>query len=287
MGLVDVKNLSVWYGDKSVKALENISISFTQGDINVILGSNGAGKSSLLRCLGGYQIPNQGQISIDGKNRLIDHKNFNQGVVLISEDIDLPLQPLTEIVEIYKHIWPKFDATVFKRIVSWASIDTSKRTNSFSKGQKILIQFALGMATLPKVILIDEVTAALDPYVRSNVANELIEYSQKNKATVILATNIATEFDHYDVQIFMIKSNSVYMSGKISELRKNFVKVKISNASKEKFKNDGFSFLKTSSDGMSHMIGIAKSKETIKTEISDEIILLEDIFRYLSDKGES
>lgn len=284
MPVLEIKNLSIWYDSKNIKAIDNLSIKFVDNEINVILGSNGAGKSSLLRCLAGYQNANTGEIIKNGISRMFDLKNFNQDQLLISEEVILPDMPITLLSKIYSEIWNSFDFKKFEQIIAWSEIDLKKKPSDLSKGQKILVQFALAVATKSKLLLIDEVTSALDPYIRSKLADELIDFCKYNQSTVVLASNIATEFNHYDPYVFLIKKTHVFMQGKVSELQKSFTKVKIKRAQLDEFRKKGLSYLKDDKDGFTYMIGSKDSGSSDVEMLSADSILLEDIFIYLADR---
>lgn len=281
--IFDIQNLKLWYLSRAVKALDGITLKIFDSQINVILGQNGSGKSSLLKCLAGIQKWNEGDIFRNGLSRKTDWKNFNSDQILISEDITLPQFSLSELVEIYSEVWPKFDSTVFQRIISIGEISASKKSSQLSRGQKILVQFALGLATGCRIILIDEVTAALDPYVRGSVAEELLAYQKKHSATVVLATNIATEFQA-DVRLILLKSGRIYLQGPSSELAKEFVKFK---ATKDRIANiKNWAPLKTSSNG-EHWIICQKQDFTISDDFEVDVdpVSIEEIFVYLSFRG--
>ncbi|WP_347357920.1 ATP-binding cassette domain-containing protein [Bdellovibrio sp.] len=279
----DIQNLKLWYFSKEIKALDGINLKIFDSQINVILGQNGSGKSSLLKCLAGVQKWNEGDIFRHGRSRKTDLENFNSDQIFISEDITLPQFPLNELVEIYSSIWIKFDTAVFQRIISIGDISMNKRSSQLSRGQKILVQFALGLATGCKIILIDEVTAALDPYVRGSVAEELLVYQKQHSATVILATNIATEF-HTDVQLILLKRGEIYLQGASSELAKEFVRFKVPRDRPANNKN--WVPLQTSSRGEQWIIS-QKQDFTISDgfEVDARPVSIEEIFVYLSFRG--
>jgi ABC-type multidrug transport system ATPase subunit len=283
----EIKDLSIWYGPKASKAIDSLSINFNENSVNIILGQNGSGKSSLLRCLAGLQHWQEGDIVRFGLSRSYERPDFNADQILISEDLNLQYLSLSEYAEAYSEIWPKFDFETFRRILAWGEVSERKTYGQLSRGQKILGQFALGLATQCKIILIDEVTAALDPYVRAKVADELLRYKENLKATIVFATNIATEFNHFDPNVFLLKNGKLYLQGLLSEIRNEFVKVVVKRDELDSYESKGFVLLYTLLSGDVCLIGRNNSSESVKSIKSADTITLEEIFVFLSHRGVS
>lgn len=286
--IFEAQNLTVWYGHRDNRALNKVSFSLSNQKINIILGQNGSGKSTLLRCLSGLQYWSEGEIYKNGQTRKNDLPNFNQDQIFISEDITLPFYTLRELTEVYSDIWSGFESEVFQKIISYGEIQDSKRFYQLSRGQKILSQFALGLASGCPIVLIDEVTAALDPFIRKKISEELISYQKKHHATVVLATNIATEFqDIYgiDPQIILLKNGEIYLQGPLSDLQKEFLKVRPSNEEQQrKFLQSSTQFTQIR-EGLLIVRKDSVSRGANISEITAEEPSLEEIFIFLSEQG--
>lgn len=280
----EVKDLVVEYGAQ--KALNGVNFRSTNSCVTLFVGQNGAGKSSFLRCLAGLQVWQSGEIFRRGISRKEDGKDFNEDLLLISEDIILPAGDLDRLALYYSKIWPKFDFDSFKRILSYGEISTKKTASQLSKGQRILTQFALGLATKSRCILIDEVTAALDPYVRRRVSEELVDYQAEHGATVIIASNIATEFREINLQVVLFKDGKVYLEGTLADLQSEFLKIKIPLSRRGDFP---LAVLLSKEKDMFAQFILRKNKgeNLIGTQTEDSPITLEEIFIFLSDRRSS
>ncbi|AHZ86483.1 Vitamin B12 import ATP-binding protein BtuD [Bdellovibrio bacteriovorus] len=283
MAAFEIKELKVTYGRSTTPALVDVTLSIESGSFTVVLGSNGSGKSTFLRCLGGFQPWQRGSILKDGISRAIDKPGFNSEQILISEDIVLPQFKLKELARIYKEIWPSFDVATFRRILKYSEISEDTAPGRLSRGQKILCQFALGLSSGVKTLLVDEVTAALDPYVRRKVILELVE-KNRSGATVVIATNIVTEVQHLDVAMVILKEGKIFFSGRHSEIRNRFIKVQTREESSHllrgKFVEVGGAM------GVIYAVGY---RDSIEGEIVKEagVPSLEDVFVFLSHEGKT
>lgn len=278
-----VQNLTVNYGGKT-PAINALSLEIEAGTFNVLLGQNGSGKSTLLRCLGGMQSPYEGEILRLGRSRRQDYSDFNSQIISVSEEIALPFFNLEKLSAIYKEIWPTFDQETFLRILSVGDISPKKRSDQISRGQNILAQFALGLASKCSTILIDEVTAVLDPYIRRFVVKELSDHQKRNGATIVLATNVATEIVDTDVRIFLIKAGKVFISGTYESLVPKFIKILIKS---EQIRPPPIGFSELSSEGNDIVyIGLAgaEKKLTEAFTVLNKKPTMEEMFIYLSDR---
>ncbi|WII71974.1 ABC transporter ATP-binding protein [Bdellovibrio sp. 22V] len=222
MNCYEITDLVVKYPFQDRPALDSLSLQIRSGSFTVVLGANGSGKSTLLKCLAGTQMWHSGTLFLNGITRSLDLPKFNADQIHISEDIVLPNFSISNLVSLYQKFWPKFNIQMCEHILSLGSISLIKRPSQLSRGQKILLQFALGLATRSTIVLVDEVTAALDPYVRKKVIEELSRYQQEQGATIVLATNIASEVEEVDLDIILLKSGRVLMAGRASDIKKQF-----------------------------------------------------------------
>ena len=247
-----------------------------------MLGQNGSGKSTLLKCFAGIQPWTSGDILRRGISRQDDVKDFNSKMILVSEDIMLPNFLISDLAQIYEEIWLEFDSSLFQKILGFADISDKRRPNQLSRGQKALVQLGLALAAGVETMLIDEVTAVLDPYVRNRIVGEIMSYNRRKSATVVIATNIATEFTGFDTEMILLEKGHIFLSGKFSELQKEFTKLTSPTGS-------GFvvppGFIEISGPSDTGIICVGRRLDFIGKTIAEEMIVtLEDMFIYLSGR---
>jgi ABC-type multidrug transport system ATPase subunit len=220
--IIEVKDLVYQYPQADEPAINKMSISFEKGSFNYILGSNGSGKSTLLKCLAGIVTWKSGSIYINGIDRNKDRKDFNSQQIFISEELRLPNYSVKQVMELYRKFWKNFDVSIFERVISYSEIKMNKNIYSHSKGQIILIQFGLALATQVPLLIMDEVSAPLDPFVRAKVAEELRNISLTKKTTVLLATNVPTDISETDAQLILIKNGLLIKQASIAAISQEF-----------------------------------------------------------------
>lgn len=197
MSLVEFKNVYKIYkmGEVTLTAVDGISFEINQGEFAVIVGSSGAGKTTVLNILGGMDSPTKGEIIVDEKNistlsekKLIEYRRHDIGFVFQFYNL-VPNLTAMENVELATQICSDpMDAE--KALESVGLID---RINNFpsqlSGGEQQRVSIARALAKRPKLLLCDEPTGALDYNTGRTILKLLQETCIKDKMTVVLITH--------------------------------------------------------------------------------------------------
>ena len=219
---LEIINLEKTYKDK--KAVNNISFKVNQNEIIGILGPNGCGKTTTIGMILGLLKPSKGKILINGieveKKRveLLDKLNF------ISPYIELPKkltvqQNLIVYGKLYnvKKLNDKIDYLSDKLKLSEM---LNKITGELSSGQKNRVSLAKSIINDPKVLLLDEPTASLDPETGDYVRSFLEEYQKEKKASIVLASHNMSEVERLCSSVLMMNNGSIIDYGSPKELIK-------------------------------------------------------------------
>ncbi len=219
---LEIINLEKTYKDK--KAVNNISFKVNQNEIIGILGPNGCGKTTTIGMILGLLKPSKGKILINGieieKRRveILDKLNF------ISPYIELPKkltvqQNLIVYGKLYnvKKLNEKIDYLSDKLKLSEM---LNKITGELSSGQKNRVSLAKSIINDPKVLLLDEPTASLDPETGDYVRSFLEEYQKEKKASIVLASHNMSEVERLCSSVLMMNNGSIIDYGSPKELIK-------------------------------------------------------------------
>ena len=168
---VEMNNISKSFG--GIKALDNVDVSFFDGEIHALLGENGAGKSTILKILRGIYNPDIGQITIDKNtfDNLTPQKAKNYGIGMIfqemsliqsltvAENIYLGNEPITRFGFIDDNLLIKNTAKIFNSM--GINIDPEEKRYNLSTGQQQLTEIAKTLSQDAKILILDEPTSAL------------------------------------------------------------------------------------------------------------------------------
>ena len=192
--ILHIKNLSKCYGD--TKVLKNINISVKKGEVVVIIGPSGCGKSTLLRCLNGLEEIQEGEVLLDDQvvnpNKKKLSKNREKiGMVFQSYDLfphltilqNVTLAPI-KVKKRNRREVEKEALELLERVGLRSKKDDYPRQLSGGQKQRVAIVRALIMH--PEVLLLDEITAALDPEMVREVLDVVLDLAKEGRTMVIV-----------------------------------------------------------------------------------------------------
>lgn len=192
--ILHIKNLSKCYGD--TKVLKNINISVKKGEVVVIIGPSGCGKSTLLRCLNGLEEIQEGEVLLDDQVVNPNKKNLSKnrekiGMVFQSYDLfphltilqNVTLAPI-KVKKRNRREVEKEALELLERVGLRSKKDDYPRQLSGRQKQRVAIVRALIMH--PEVLLLDEITAALDPEMVREVLDVVLDLAKEGRTMVIV-----------------------------------------------------------------------------------------------------
>lgn len=216
MALIEFENIEKNYhiGDVEIKAVEDCSFSIHKGELVVILGPSGAGKTTILNLLGGMDTPSDGEILVDGskihkynKKQLIEYRRCDIGFVFQFYNLVSNLTAL-ENVELACQICP--DSLDPKVVME--QVGLSHRMNNFpsqmSGGEQQRVAIARAIAKNPKLLLCDEPTGALDSATGQKIIELLQRTCREMEMTTVLITHNAVIADIAD-KVIKVKNGTV------------------------------------------------------------------------------
>ena len=230
--LVEVKNIKKNYGKN--EAVKGISFNIKEDEILGLLGPNGSGKTTTIGMLLGLLKPTSGEILINGQKLEGNRIEILEQINFISPYIELP-----------KKLTVKQNLTVYGKLYKVNNINErieflseklrlggllNSITGELSSGQKNRVSLAKALINEPKVLLLDEPTASLDPEVGDFVRSFLEDYKKEKKISILLASHNMNEVTRLCKSILMMKDGIIIDKGNPVELinkhgRKNLEEV--------------------------------------------------------------
>ena len=201
-GLIEIQNVSYAYEDAAVKALNNVSLTINDGEFVAVVGHNGSGKSTLAKHLNALLLPTEGKVLVDGMDTAdeADTLSIRQRVGMVFQNPDNQL--VTTIVEEDVAFGPENIGVPGNEIRArvdraLAAVGMEKYAHSapnmLSGGQKQRIAIAGMLAMQPKVLVLDEATAMLDPKGRRDIIDLVTKLHRENGITVVMITQYMEE----------------------------------------------------------------------------------------------
>ena len=189
--MVRVHNVSVQYGKKRV--IEGVSFDVARGSVYALLGRNGAGKSSLIRCLLGLQKPTSGQVFVRGADSWTHRSRLLSSVGYVPETCDAPATlRVRDIVAFHEAMYPRWSRKAVADRMKRFDIPERAGLSTLSKGQKALFTLALALGNEPELLILDDPTLGLDAVARNDFFSDFIGDLADHGTTVVLTTHDLT-----------------------------------------------------------------------------------------------
>ena len=232
MSILEVQNLTHTYGIGTPfqrSAVEDVSFTVEQGEFLGIIGHTGSGKSTLIQHLNGLLRPTGGRVLLDGKDIWAEPKKIRNVRFQVGLVFQYPEYQLFEET-VYKDIsfgprnqgktGEELDHAVREaaRLVGLRDDQLDKSPFELSGGQKRRVALAGVLAMEPKVLVLDEPTAGLDPAGRENLMANIREYHRNKGTTILLVSHSMDEIAQNVDRILVLKSSHILMSGTPGEV---------------------------------------------------------------------
>ena len=201
-----------------VAALTDCTITVPEGRICALIGPNGAGKTTLLRLLAGLSRPTAGQVTVNGITPR-QEPAFLAEVGYLAQDIPLYRRLSAEDhVRAGGHLNPRWDAESVRERLTSLKIPLERAVGKLSGGQRAQVALALILAKRPRLLLLDEPVAALDPLARRNFLRVLTDGVAVGGLTVVLSSHLVADLERVCDHLIMLASSHVQLCGDIDDL---------------------------------------------------------------------
>ncbi len=217
---LEVKGLSKDYGDF---LLDKISFSIPRGSIMGLIGENGAGKSTTINCILNEVQKNGGEIFVFGKDHLDFETEIKNEIGIIFDDSSLPdLFTAIEIGRVFKNIYANWDGRAFRSYLEKFNLPLQKPVGEFSRGMKVKLNFALALSHNARLLVLDEATSGLDPIMRDEILDILLDYVQDDNNSVLFSSHITSDLERIADYITFIHDGKILFSMAKDELLDNY-----------------------------------------------------------------
>jgi branched-chain amino acid transport system ATP-binding protein len=226
MALLEVQNLTSGYGE--VQILWGVSLKLEKGKLTTLVGSNGVGKSTLLRTVMGLMRPWQGSINFQGQDltRQSAHARAKAGLVLVPEGRQL-FSDMTVIENLEMGAFPPRSRahfrenldrvfTLFPRLAE----RPNQKAGSMSGGEQQMVAVARGLMAQPEVLVIDELSLGLSPLLALTLFESMVELKKLGLTMLLVEQNVAMALGVSDYA-YVLSQGRVSLEGESRQLLKN------------------------------------------------------------------
>ena len=183
--ILEIENLTKKYPDFT---LDTLSFSIPQGTIMGLIGENGAGKTTAINLILNEIKKDGGRITIFGKDHLEHETAVKEKIGVVFDDFHFPeLFNANEMELCMKDIYATWQPNTYRDYLKRFELPQDKPIKAYSKGMKVKLSFAVALSHQPQFLLLDEATSGLDPVMRDEILDVLLEFVQDEKHGVLFS----------------------------------------------------------------------------------------------------
>jgi ABC-2 type transport system ATP-binding protein len=215
------EHLSVRYG--RTRVIEDVSFTVPPGCVYALLGRNGAGKSSLVRCLVGQQRASSGRALLFGRDAWSDRVALMVRVGLVPEEPDAPpeLSP-ARLLTLAGRLHARWDESATRERLRRFAIPLETPFARLSKGQKGAVQLALALGHAPELLILDDPTLGLDVVARDQVFGEVIGELADRGTTILITTHDLAAIEGIADRVGMLREGRLVLDEPLEAVKERY-----------------------------------------------------------------
>ncbi|MED5526310.1 MAG: ABC transporter ATP-binding protein [Pseudomonadota bacterium] len=222
--LIKIENLSQTLGKTQV--LKSVSSSVGQGEVIGILGLNGAGKTSLCEALLGFRPATSGSVTLFGTSvdALPGSSKLAIGYVPQKEEL---LTHLTaeQNLKLFASFYPHWDWLFVEQLAEKWQVPLAKKVNTLSEGQRQKLSIITALGHHPRLLVLDEPVASLDPLARRQFISTLIDEMTATNCTVLFSSHIVSDLERIASRVWILKAGKLIIDETLDTLQERVARI--------------------------------------------------------------
>lgn len=202
-------------------ALRELDLAVEPGSVLGLVGRNGAGKTTSLRLAHGILHPDAGRIRVLGLDPTSRPIEVATRVSLLSEETHLyPWMTVGEILDFAGALHPGWDRELARSLSKRLELDTAPRIRTLSRGTRAKLALVLAASSRPELLLLDDPTAGLDPLVRRELLEGLLEAIPAEGGAVVYASHLIHDVERIADRVAVLDGGRLRLEGSLEELKR-------------------------------------------------------------------
>lgn len=213
-----LKNVNKKY-EKSNFAIKDISFSVPEGSIVGFIGENGAGKSTTMNCILNVIRRDSGNIEIFGREMTDDDIDIRENIGVVYDSNNFP-EHLTakQLADILCRLYSKWDNSCFEQYLKCFGLPESQKIKTYSRGMSMKLAIAVALSHDSKLLILDEATSGLDPIMRDEILDVLLEFVKEENHSILLSSHITSDLEKIADYIVFIHNGEIILNKTKDEL---------------------------------------------------------------------
>lgn len=221
--MIEVKHVSKSF--QQLKAVSDVSVEVKEKTVFGLVGTNGAGKSTVLRMAAGILKPDEGEILIDGLPVFDNVEAKKKMFFIADESYFFANATPTDMERYYSSVYEEFNILEFYDYLDKFELDKKRKVNTFSKGMKKQLALLCGICSGTKYLLCDETFDGLDPVMRQGIKSLFAQKIEDRGLTTVIASHNLRELEDICDHVGLLHKGGVLLSQDLEEMKCNIQKV--------------------------------------------------------------
>ncbi len=194
-------------------SLDNVSFSLPYGCIMGFVGENGAGKSTTIKAVLNLIRRDQGEIQVFGKDNIQNELEIKEQIGVVFDSLNLPemIRPL-DVGRMMKSVYRQWDGAKYDQYLAQFQLPAKKLVKDLSRGMKMKLAIAVALSHSARLLLLDEATSGLDPIVRDEILDILLEFIQDESCGVLFSSHITGDLEKIADYVTFIHQGKILLS---------------------------------------------------------------------------
>ncbi|MFC6239715.1 ABC transporter ATP-binding protein [Longivirga aurantiaca] len=215
--VIDIQGLVKHYG--TTKALDGLDLQVRRGEVHGFLGPNGAGKTTTLRVMLGTARADAGAAVVLGMDPWRDSTALHARLAYVPGDVALwPNLTGGEVIDLMGRLQGGHDRTRRDELLEMFELDPTKKSRSYSKGNRQKVALVAALASDAEVFLLDEPTSGLDPLMEESFRG-YVRRLRTDGRTVLLSSHVLAEVDAVCDRVSIVRAGRTVETGSLADLR--------------------------------------------------------------------
>lgn len=221
--MIEAKGLTKNFGN--IRAVRDVSVTIREGAVFGLIGTNGAGKSTVLRMMAGVLKPEEGIVLVDNMP-VYDNMHAKARLFFIADEPYFFTNATPKDMErYYSSVYRDFDREGFYRYLEGFGLEKKRKISTFSKGMKKQLAILLGLCARTKYLYCDETFDGLDPVMRQGVKSIFAKEMEEREFTPVIASHNLRELEDICDHVGLLHEGGVLLSKDLEEMKCNIQKV--------------------------------------------------------------
>ncbi len=225
---------------KKCHALKNISVDFQKGQVVSLIGPNGSGKTTIIKCILGLVKPDQGDIRLDNHS-ILNNDQYRKRIGYMPQIGRFPDQmKIGQVFKILKTVRNQDVNELDEELIQSYGLNdiADKSMRALSGGTRQKVSAAIAFLFDPEILILDEPTAGLDP-LASEILKEKIQKEKSKNKLILITSHILSDFDELTTDVLYLQEGKIEFSGDMDYLKNSTGEIKFAKAIATLMKSKG------------------------------------------------